>query len=135
VSGAGGPALALRSIFGELTRHEVTEGLKVPKVSDPVTSGNAEQREDRLQITFPTPGLQVAIDPRVPVTSQKMPLRIVGLKDGDIVKWLVDGLVVGTATKSEFFWQLKPGEHRLNAIVTHLDKRETRLADMTISVK
>jgi len=135
VSGAGGPALALRSIFGELTRHEVTQGLRAPKSLDVVDAPETAQSEEKLHIAFPKSGLQVAIDPRVPMSSQKMPFRVEGLKDGDRVEWLVDGQVIGMTTKGEYSWPLKAGEHSLSVVLHHKDKRETRIPEVKFLVK
>ena len=135
VSGAGGPALALRSIFAELIRNEVTEGLRAPRISESVNAAQDAKREEKLHIVFPTPGLQVAIDPRVPITSQQLPFRMSGLKDGESIVWSVDGQVVGTTSKNELFWQLKAGEHVLRAVVKQAGGGQTQLPELRFLVK
>ena len=134
VSGALGPALTLRSIFGELTRYEVTQGLTVPSTVVPAQEAPGEaagiQSADiAYKIAFPISGMQIAIDPRVPHANQKLPLRMTGLKTGDKVAWLIDGQV------AEHSWQLKAGEHAVSAVVNHPDNRQTKLAEVRFLVK
>lgn len=134
VTGSTGPALALRSVFSELTRYQRTAPLYLsPKLiamdscmgepcltrteyyipgSEPGSVSKRKKQQERLVITQPTEGLHVAIDPRIPRDRQKLELRLAGVNDGDSVEWRVDGeLVQGK------LWPLEQGKHEAQAVV------------------
>lgn len=109
VTGAVGPALALRSVFAEMHQDEDTSPLYLsPRlvhkdicvVEDQETSAAASTCHVRteyfipgtenavesattlspIELTRPTQGLQMAYDPRVPAAYQIFPFRVDGLK-------------------------------------------------------
>lgn len=110
VTGAIGPALALRSIFAELQRDRQTQPLYLsprlvrqdvcrespqevsaqghcrPRTEYfiPGTENRSEMpvpAEPRIALARPTPGLRMAFDPRIPAGYQLFPFRIDGLAE------------------------------------------------------
>jgi penicillin-binding protein 1C len=63
----------------------------------------------------PTPGLHLALDPRIPDELERFELRLAGLPEGARAEWWVDGerLEGGTA-----LWQPKRGPHHCRARVS-----------------
>lgn len=79
-------------------------------------------------ITFPTPGLQMALDPRIPDSLEYFPFELnsdISLKRAE---WLVDGLVAGTSSMASgrFLWPLNRGRHTVQARVWLADARGER---------
>jgi penicillin-binding protein 1C len=136
VSGAGGPSLTLRSIFGELIRNEKTEPLYMsPKLAALKEVENKAVHPEPYQLVLPTPGLQIAIDPRVSSQSQILQMRLNSLRDGDKVEWHVNYALVATTTTKEIGWPLKVGSHKLSVVVKHANNTQTRLSDVSFLVK
>lgn len=108
VTGAIGPALALRSIFAELHVNDETGPLTIsPKLVEKNVCVSSNQKEDdtedcryrteyfmpktgtvasdtvantKIELSRPTQGLQMAFDPRIPAAYQIFPFRVDGLK-------------------------------------------------------
>lgn len=163
VTGATGPALLLRSIFCELNRHDVSESL--PMSSDVVqkticlkrTSCEACQwqsewfhdqvklENDQVQQIMPlssqvrykkpTPGLLMAIDPRVPREKQKFEFELDSLGQGNRVHWILNEKKVGETTTHRFGWILEEGEHNLEAIIYRDEKIVHKLPCVRFRVK
>lgn len=107
-AGAGCPTLAEWFESGKIpVRHCRLHGKGgLPGQGGAVTSG-------RVALEQPTPGLQLAIDPRIPDEMEAFPLTLPkGLKTGK-VEWFVDGKVIGTTENgtNRFLWRLSPGSH------------------------
>jgi len=143
VTGGTGPALALRSIFNELNRHRQPRKLRlspllvranvcVPAQGDvekcymrselvmPDTSVLAENKKQpampHYEVVKPTQGLQMAIDPRLPMDKQQFAFTMAGLEAGQTVEWVLNGESLGTpATDKSFLWPLERGQHVLSA--------------------
>jgi penicillin-binding protein 1C len=144
VSGAAGPALVLRAIFAELNRYEETQALYIsPKLvkveicrstglratsdcpsriewfvsgtepSSPVVK-NAEKQATRLRLKQPTPGLQLAMDPRIPDEYEAFMLKLSEISlPVESIEWLVDGEVIAKTSDNvhQYAWPLSPGTH------------------------
>jgi penicillin-binding protein 1C len=70
-----------------------------------------------LRLASPTPGLHLAMDPRIPDSLERFPLRLAAATPDARIDWLVDGRVVGTTSsgRREFLWPLTPGMHTARA--------------------
>jgi len=141
ITGSTGPALALRSIFNELNRdipsHPLwlspklvqkdvciedardenrcymrTEFFKPDAASDDTASNDAP----RFEITRPTDGLQMAVDPRIPQDYQKVPFTLSGLQPQQTVEWILNGSTVAESG-DKYLWPLARGKYRLQARV------------------
>lgn len=72
-----------------------------------------------VQLLQPSPGLQIAIDPRIPVELQAFAFRISSKTKPARVEWVLNGKTVGETGKDEhqFLWPLSRGEFSLRARV------------------
>jgi penicillin-binding protein 1C len=136
ITGSIGPALTLRSIFSYLNRNQESKGLYVS--SDLVQrdvfiqkgeggehswqtelfsindlSKVGKQEEPAIKLVKPTPGLRMAIDPRVPLSMQKFEFKLTSLQPGTEVEWFVDGQRIALTKTPSFLWNLVKGKHYL----------------------
>ena len=154
VTGSTGPALVLRSVFAELTRTDVTRPLYLSPlltrhsvcVPSPLRDDADEclKREEwflpgtepgagapaapavPVRFSRPTPGLQLAFDPRLPVEAQQFEFALQGVAPTDLVVWRIDGDSTG-ASAPTYRWPVTKGEHRVAATVW---RGEAVLADL-----
>lgn len=72
-----------------------------------------------LSLTLPSPGLHLALDPRVPVSLQAFPLTLPPNLNPSEVHWYVDNKIIGTTGPKEiqFLWPIKRGHHEAFAEV------------------
>ncbi len=144
VTGAVGPALALRSIFAELHRDDRTEPLylsphlvrKEVCVPNQVETGCAQRSEyflpgtetapteafapPPIELSRPTQGLQMAYDPRIPAELQSFDFRVDGLAGKChpcAVEWHLNGETVATTESGDYRWPLRRGKYDLRAEV------------------
>jgi penicillin-binding protein 1C len=72
----------------------------------------------KIYLTQPSPGLQIAMDPRIPDENEAFALC---LSNTDLkatkIEWLIDGKVIGTtsAKQKKFLWNLQLGTHTAQA--------------------
>ena len=59
----------------------------------------------------PTPGLQLAMDPRVPDELEAFAFILSEDTPADKVEWIVDGSLVGSTKTLEYLWTLSRGSH------------------------
>jgi penicillin-binding protein 1C len=74
---------------------------------------------ESVHLHRPTPGLQLAMDPRIPDELEAFPFVLSeGIKTSK-VEWFVDGRVIGvtSAGKNQFLWSLIRGSHKAQAKV------------------
>lgn len=140
VTGATGPALAMRSIFSEMNRDVESKPLWLsPRlaqkdicVEDPRDAARCYMRSEffmegaenapqetaaqRFEIVKPTHGLRMAVDPRIPMDKQKLPFTMQGLRPQQTVEWTLNGKTLGTSGE-KFMWPLSRGTFRLSARV------------------
>lgn len=141
VTGAAGPALALRSVFNELNKR--TEGRPLwlsPKlarkdvcIEDPEDAARCHMRSEyfmdgaheteasanphpRFEIVKPTDGLQMALDPRIPHDFQKFEFVLRGLEGAQQVEWLLNGEPLATSG-GKYLWPVRRGKYTLAARV------------------
>ncbi|MDX1502340.1 MAG: transglycosylase domain-containing protein [Thermoanaerobaculia bacterium] len=72
-----------------------------------------------VRLLQPTPGLDLAMDPRIPDELEAFPFEIETPSPPAGVHWLVDGEVVARTGDgvTTWLWELAPGEHRVRARV------------------
>src|SRR5208337_4922116 len=72
-----------------------------------------------IQLLQPTPGLQIAMDPRIPAELQAFAFRISQTIKPERVQWVLNGKLAGETGKDEhqFLWPLSRGEYILRARV------------------
>lgn len=163
VTGGTGPALALRSIFNELNRHRQPRKLRlspllvradvcVPAQGEaekcymrselmmPDTAAIAENTKKPVapyyEVVKPTQGLQMAIDPRVPMDRQQFAFTLAGLEADQTVEWIFNGESLGApTTDTTFLWSLQRGQHVLSASIRQGTRLVYTSPDITYLVK
>jgi len=83
------------------------------KLEAEVRQADAPTGARRIALVQPTPGLQLALDPRIPRDLEAFPLELPkGLKTRKI-EWLIDGNVIGTTENgvNRLLWRLSRGSH------------------------
>lgn len=138
VTGATGPALAVRSIFSVLNRMATPQKLWLsPKlvrkdicIEDARDSSRCYSRSEyfmegtiadarlmqppRFEIVKPTAGLRMALDPRIPRDRQQVPFTMRGLQPDQKVEWILNGENIGTSGE-KYMWPLARGKFLLTA--------------------
>lgn len=89
-----------------------------------VTSGTA--RAPSVSVTLPTPGLNMARDPRIPDDLEAFPFELSTTVPVQEVRWLVDGDEVARrpGVAPRYLWPLKEGHHTVKARVVVADGGE-----------
>lgn len=143
VTGATGPALALRAVFNELNKNRETKRLWLsPKlvrrdvcIEDAHDASRCYMRPEyfaggvpekaraaqKFELVKPTDGLQMALDPRIPQELQKFEFSLRGLREGQRVEWVLNGESLGTSA-DKFLWPLARGKYTLEARVREGEK-------------
>ncbi len=162
VTGSTGPAILLRSIFTELSRNEepqplyLSPGLRRASVcvpdpgspsrdcvareewfvpgTEPAAPVVATPAYEAIAFRQPTPGLLLAMDPRLPPEYQAFELRLDGAEAGDRVDWTIDGDPYRTLGGS-LLWRLTRGTHRVSAEVWRGSQRIAALNPFSFTVK
>lgn len=82
---------------------------------------SVESAQERIWLAQPSPGLNLARDPRIPDEMEAYPFEIDAAAGARIAKieWLVDGATAGETGPGErrFLWPLAPGRHEAQARV------------------
>jgi penicillin-binding protein 1C len=143
ITGSNGPALILRSVFAELNRRQETRPLylspRLVKVEICRHSGlpadgscastsewfipgtEPKSRRDRpdqappVYLQHPTPGLELAMDPRIPDDQEAFVFSLANLNNQSEVDWYVDQQLVATTAAEEYLWPLQRGRHTVRA--------------------
>jgi penicillin-binding protein 1C len=155
--------LLLRSVFAELTRGAATRPLYLsPKlvraaacVPMPLRdAGGCLQRDEwflpgterfasaaateaggpAIRLRRPTPGLQLAFDPRLPASAQAFDFELAGVGPDERVVWTIDGREqehVGATYR----WGVTRGSHRVAAKVLRGDTLAAQVAETAFAVK
>ncbi len=160
ITGSNGPALVLRSVFAELNRHQHTRPLYLsprlvkaeicrdsglPADGDcaslsewfvPGTEPNAQAvlPEDARAIYLqqPTPGMQLAMDPRIKESQQAFVFKLANLPHNTPVDWYVDDKLAASTSTAEYLWTLQPGIH---SVSTRIWQAESGRFQDTASVR
>ncbi|MCK5524557.1 MAG: transglycosylase domain-containing protein [Thiomargarita sp.] len=90
-----------------------------------------------LYLKQPNPGLQLAMDPRIPDEYEAYALTLSDMSlESDSIEWLIDGEVVGTSVEPQFLWSITQGTHLAQARVWFLDEDEPLIThDVQFHVK
>ena len=164
VTGSTGPALLLRSVFAELTRDAATRPLYLASslVRAPVcvpmplrepadgclrrdewfvagtetaaVNVSAATSSEAIRLRRPTPGLQLAYDPRLPAEAQMFEFALQGVDAADRVRWTVDGQDI-EKTGATYRWSVTRGDHRVAATVWQRGERVATVAETSFQVK
>jgi penicillin-binding protein 1C len=149
VTGASGPALVLRAVFTELNRHQQTRPLYMsPRLvsfktcrnpgtlapdqchtynewfvpgTEPAAFDAPDEYGGSIYLRSPTPGLQLAMDPRIPDEQEAFVFELSRIPPGATVVWHIDGEVIATTHTPHFLWLLQRGAHRVQATVITAD--------------
>lgn len=142
ITGSKGPAMVLRSIFAELNRNRETSPLYLsPRLVqkdicldtgliadgtcasysewflsgiEPDKSAAHVDKKD-IEVIQPTPGLQMAMDPRIPDDSEAFPFKLSRVPEGSTVEWYVDSKLIATTSSEKYLWPMSRGNHILMA--------------------
>lgn len=81
-----------------------------------------------LRLVRPTPGLQLAMDPRIPDALEVFPFALPKEVPAIRTDWLVDGQIVASTTRHtrQFLWPLVRGTHTVQARVWQEGQTEPR---------
>src|SRR5262249_56349147 len=91
---------------------EPENGCRMKQPEVPVTPAKAPLPAP-LRLLRPTPGLQLAMDSRIPDALEVFPLALPKHVPAVRIDWLVDGQVVGATARHthQFLWPLVRGPH------------------------
>jgi len=144
VTGSIGPAMVLRSVFAQLNRNQDTRGLWLSQqlVAADICRKDGRLAEGRCQsvpewflpgtvpkgtppraravdyrLLEPTPGLQLARDPRIPNELQALTMSVTPTTQLQDVVWYVDGAPASHGSTGKFTWPLVRGTHEVYAKV------------------
>lgn len=161
MTGASGPALAMRSIFSILNEHRTTSPLYMsPRLVQhktcirPLSStGFCPERNEwfmpdhaqdnkntmtisapKMELVRPTDGLQIAYDPRIPRDHQNFRFEMKGVPQNSTIQWTLDEQVVGNSSANTMLWPIERGKHILSVRISNQDG-EQHLTPVTFLVK
>jgi penicillin-binding protein 1C len=143
ITGANGPALVLRSVLAELNRYQNTRplyfsprlvkteicretGLQADGLCASLSEWFVPGTEPRINTTpakdlepvylrYPTQGMQLAMDPRIPDDKEAFVFRLANLPPRTPVDWYVDGRRAAATANGEYLWPLQQGVHSVRA--------------------
>jgi penicillin-binding protein 1C len=87
-----------------------------------------------IRLSRPTPGLELALDPRLPPDAQAFEFAVNGVEPDDRVLWNIDGRT-HTAEGSTYRWALAKGDHRVAAMVWRGAERLAVLREVEFRVR
>lgn len=164
LTGSRGPAIVLRSIFAELNKLQETRPLYLsPELirCDVCATGTAQKSESGnclkrtewfvrgtepkpgisrnperdIKLIQPTPGLQIAMDPRIPDEHEAFAFIIEGIEKDDMVVWKIDASRHIRTHEGRYLWPVSPGRHRLKTEVWKDDRKLMDTEEIIFSVK
>ena len=146
ITGSTGPALILRSVFAELTRHEQTKRIPLSPLlvkqavcvdsglpanddcqsrSEWFVSGAAKVLPEEpslvLRIRQPYSGLEMALDPRIPDDREAFEFQLNEQEGIQKVQWYLNGELLAQSRGPNYLWRVTEGRHRLQATVWRRD--------------
>jgi penicillin-binding protein 1C len=100
------------------TLHSIQADLSIPEGNISALREAPSSRES-VKMVQPTPGLQIAMDPRIPAELQAFAFRISKKITPVRVEWVLNGKLAGETGKDErrFLWPLSRGEYIVQARV------------------
>ncbi len=154
VTGSIGPAMVARSVFSELNRNQETKGLWLSQnlvlaricrrtglpsngacetVTEWFLPGTVPESRSNTppipeyRLTQPTPGLQVAHDPRIPKEFEALPMSVAPVPALAKVEWYLDGRLAGETEDVKFSWPLHKGQHDVYARIWNVQAAEPHM--------
>ena len=144
ITGAVGPAMVLRTLYSELDRNRDTEPLRlsrdlvlakicrrdgrladehcdsttewfVPGTLPPSTGVPVSAMAPQSRLLQPTPGLQLARDPRIPAQFEALPMQVAAVPGLHRVDWYIDGKLAASTPGTHYAWPLQRGTHTVQA--------------------
>lgn len=84
-----------------------------------ITNNSIPKHHGPLRLLQPTPGLQLALDPRIPDNLEVFPLVLSKNLKTVKVDWIIDGTIVESTfnNTNRFLWNLSRGTHTAHAKV------------------
>ena len=165
ITGAKGPAIVLRSIFAELNRNHDTSPLYLsPKLvqkdvcrdtglpadgdclaysewfipgseTSMVANGPSIQKE-KVEMIQPSPGLSLAMDPRIPDNHESFMFSLTGVPDNSKLEWYVDNELEAVTDSGNYLWSMSKGNHTVIAKILSADnKQKSTTEDVAFFVK
>lgn len=74
---------------------------------------SGEENNSKVIITFPTPGLKFAIDPKVPMDYQKIKFKIKPTSLSYNFEWFLDDQIIHNGSETELLYPAERGKHCL----------------------
>lgn len=90
------------------------------------------------RITMPTPGLHIAMDPRIPNSKEAIAFELSATQPLSEIEWIVDGVTVHRCSGHEtrYLWPLTLGRHTLTAKVrTHHSSQPQAVSEVAFWVR
>jgi penicillin-binding protein 1C len=100
----------------------------------PAAMSVAARGGETLRFSRPTPGLQLAYDPRLPAGNQVFEFVVNGTAAGDRVVWAIDGQRVATESPA-YRWPVTRGQHRVAASIWRHGAPIAELAEVAFTVR
>lgn len=89
---------------------------------------------ENIRLRQPTPGLELALDPRLPAAAQAFRFRLEGVTNRDRVEWTIDGDVTQSEGQS-LDWPVSRGPHSVSASIIRNDILIASVAPVTFNVR
>jgi penicillin-binding protein 1C len=102
--------------------------------TEPTDGAPAAIAPEAVRLRRPTPGLQLAYDPRLPAEAQAFDFELAGVGPSDRVVWTVDGRD-DERTGSSYRWPVTRGQHRVAARVLRAGAGVASVAEVAFAAK
>jgi penicillin-binding protein 1C len=83
--------------------------------NDPLPRPVASLENHGFQISKPTAGMNMALDPRLPAKAQAFRFEVEGYDPKLPIKWFLNGKLLSQTPAPNYDWPLKKGQHSLRA--------------------
>jgi penicillin-binding protein 1C len=164
ITGAKGPGIVLRSIFAELNRNHDTRPLYLsPKLvlrdvcrdtglpadgclsysewfipgskSDTIVDNHVNP-EEKVEMIQPSPGLRLAMDPRIPDDHESFMFSLSGVPDNSKIEWYIDNKLTAVTESGDYLWPMSRGNHTVMAkVYTQDNNQKSETQDVAFLVK
>ena len=115
---------------------EVATPNAVGRLGRATTAGSAVAAEPEIvRLRQPTPGLHLALDPRLPVEAQAFEFVLQGVAEADVVEWRIDGGSSQTRSGARYLWPLERGAHHVSAAVRRDGELLAEISEVEFLVK
>ena len=165
ITGAKGPGIVLRSIFAELNRNHDTRPLYlspklvqmdvcrdtglpadgeclscsewfIPGSTPGMVAENISIPEEKVEMIQPSPGLRLAMDPRIPDDHEYFRFSLSGVAANSKVEWHIDNKLTAVTESGDYLWPMSKGSHTVMArIFSEDDKQKSETQNVEFLVK